>query len=200
MTNHPVEGRLLPDHVAGHVALEFCNTKALWGLPTEREYLLDFTVLALWAREHRVLTPAETRAVRGDALTDRERTAALRQARELRAALFAAVTAVGVRRTQGLAAVQRFVARAASRASYRDNGATLDLRAPLSPTVIVDRVALAAHRLLEEYGPDAVGLCASQACGWVFLDPSHRRRWCTMAICGNRAKARRYSQRHRLHA
>jgi predicted RNA-binding Zn ribbon-like protein len=31
----------------------------------------------------------------------------------------------------------------------------------------------------------------------VFLDPSHRRRWCIMAVCGNRAKARRYADRRR---
>jgi len=198
VTNHLVEGRLLPDHVAGHVALEFCNTKALWGLPTEREYLTDFTVLALWAREHRVLTSGETRAVRGDALTDGERTSALRQAREFRAALFTSVTKSGVRRMSALDEVQRFVARAASRARYRNVAGGVALHAPLAATVIVDRVALATHRLLEEYGPDAVGLCASQACGWVFLDPSHRRRWCTMAICGNRAKARRFAQRQHL--
>jgi len=200
VTNHLVEGRLLPDHVAGHVALEFCNTKALWGLPTEREYLLDFTVLALWAREHGVLTSAETRSVRGDTLSDGERASALRQAREFRAALFTSVTNTGARRMAALDEVQRFVARAASRARYVDTPGGVSLRAPVGATVIVDRVALATHRLLEEYGPDAVGLCASDACGWVFLDPSHRRRWCTMAICGNRAKARRFAERQRLQA
>ena len=56
-------------------------------------------------------------------------------------------------------------------------------------------VALDVHRLLDEFGTSAVGLCASEACGWVFLDPSHRRRWCTMAVCGNRAKARRFRER-----
>ncbi|MGH8861125.1 MAG: CGNR zinc finger domain-containing protein, partial [Jatrophihabitantaceae bacterium] len=35
----------------------------------------------------------------------------------------------------------------------------------------------------------------SEACGWVFLDQSHRRRWCVMAVCGNRAKAARFRRR-----
>jgi predicted RNA-binding Zn ribbon-like protein len=34
-------------------------------------------------------------------------------------------------------------------------------------------------------------------CGWIFYDTSrnHLRRWCSMKICGNRAKARRHYQR-----
>lgn len=187
----------MPDHVAGHVALELCNTKALWGLPTEREYLHEFTDLALWAREHSVLSPAETRAVRGALLTDREQAAALRQVRALRAALFATVTA-GTARPASAPEVHRFVARAVGRATYQPvPDGRLELAVPIGPTAIVDRLALLTHRLLEDYGPDAVGLCASQACGWVFLDPAHRRRWCSMAVCGNRAKARRFVQRQR---
>lgn len=40
-------------------------------------------------------------------------------------------------------------------------------------------------------------LCASDECGWLFLDTSknHSRRWCDMRSCGNRAKARRHHQR-----
>jgi predicted RNA-binding Zn ribbon-like protein len=40
---------------------------------------------------------------------------------------------------------------------------------------------------------------ACPACGWAFYDRSRNRSrtWCTMAICGNRAKARSYRSRHR---
>jgi predicted RNA-binding Zn ribbon-like protein len=34
-------------------------------------------------------------------------------------------------------------------------------------------------------------------CGWVFADPSGRRRWCSMAWCGNRSKVRRHAARAR---
>ena len=39
--------------------------------------------------------------------------------------------------------------------------------------------------------------CEDEACGWLFLDASraHARRWCRMADCGNRAKARRHYRR-----
>jgi predicted RNA-binding Zn ribbon-like protein len=201
VTNHLVEGRPLPDHVAGHLALELCNTKALWGLPTEREYLLDFTVLALWAREHGVLTAGEAAAARGDGLTERQRAAELRRVRSLRRAVFTAATRRGDDQEAALEQVRGFVARAVARSPYRAGpGGALALTAPFGPTAVADRLALAAHDLLERYGPDAVGLCASEACGWVFLDTSHRRRWCSMAVCGNRAKVRRFAERHRAAA
>ncbi|PZS34823.1 MAG: hypothetical protein DLM61_02955 [Pseudonocardiales bacterium] len=38
-----------------------------------------------------------------------------------------------------------------------------------------------------------VAVCAGRGCGWLFADPRRRRRWCDMAVCGNRAKARRYA-------
>jgi predicted RNA-binding Zn ribbon-like protein len=39
--------------------------------------------------------------------------------------------------------------------------------------------------------------CEGRDCGWLFLDTSKagRRRWCSMEICGNRAKVRRYRER-----
>lgn len=41
--------------------------------------------------------------------------------------------------------------------------------------------------------------CAQDSCGWVFWDVSKNRsrRWCSMRICGNRAKARSYAARQR---
>lgn len=44
--------------------------------------------------------------------------------------------------------------------------------------------------------------CASERCSWLFVDRSrtHRRRWCDMKTCGNRAKARRHYQRRKLRA
>jgi predicted RNA-binding Zn ribbon-like protein len=44
---------------------------------------------------------------------------------------------------------------------------------------------------------ERVGQCPG--CGWLFLDHSrnHSRRWCTMEVCGNRAKARRHHERQK---
>ncbi len=45
-------------------------------------------------------------------------------------------------------------------------------------------------------------LCGSETCRWAFYDRSrnHSSRWCTMASCGNRQKARRFRQRSKATA
>jgi predicted RNA-binding Zn ribbon-like protein len=40
--------------------------------------------------------------------------------------------------------------------------------------------------------------CRMDTCRWAFYDGSknHSRTWCSMSVCGNRAKARSYRERH----
>jgi predicted RNA-binding Zn ribbon-like protein len=42
--------------------------------------------------------------------------------------------------------------------------------------------------------------CPGEHCGWVFYDQSRNNssRWCSMAVCGGRTKARRHYRRHRI--
>ncbi len=49
---------------------------------------------------------------------------------------------------------------------------------------------------------DRLRICANDGCRWVFEDTSRtgRRRWCSMASCGNRAKAARHRARKRASA
>lgn len=59
--------------------------------------------------------------------------------------------------------------------------------------VVADAVALLAD-------PDRIARlhrCPGRGCGWVFLDTSGRRRWCSMATCGSREKMRRMYARRR---
>jgi predicted RNA-binding Zn ribbon-like protein len=60
-------------------------------------------------------------------------------------------------------------------------------------TAVVDAVALLAdpERLAR------VRQCPGRNCGWLFLDVSGRRHWCSMATCGSRAKMRRLYARQR---
>jgi predicted RNA-binding Zn ribbon-like protein len=66
-----------------------------------------------------------------------------------------------------------------------------DLFAPLWP------IARDAAELLASERVEYVRACASKTCEWLFLDESknHRRRWCDMTKCGNRAKVRRFYTR-----
>jgi predicted RNA-binding Zn ribbon-like protein len=59
-------------------------------------------------------------------------------------------------------------------------------------------IARSAAEILGE-GPTArVRLCANPACGLFFSDMSRtrRRRWCSMALCGNRHKVAAFAHRH----
>jgi CGNR zinc finger len=60
-------------------------------------------------------------------------------------------------------------------------------------------VALAAAELLANGDFDLVRTCESDDCVLHFYDrtKSHRRRWCSMATCGNRAKVQTFRARQR---
>ena len=63
---------------------------------------------------------------------------------------------------------------------------------------LVAAIARSAAELLVE-GPDApIRRCANPACRLFFYDDSrtHRRRWCSMARCGNRHKVAAFFRRH----
>jgi predicted RNA-binding Zn ribbon-like protein len=63
---------------------------------------------------------------------------------------------------------------------------------------LVAAIARSAAELLVE-GPDApIRRCANPTCRLFFYDDSrtHRRRWCSMARCGNRHKVASFFRRH----
>ena len=66
-----------------------------------------------------------------------------------------------------------------------------------SPEYLLWRVAWSAGELLMSGDLKRIRKCGG--CDWLFLDTSrsHRRRWCDMNTCGNRAKARRHYERGR---
>ena len=60
-------------------------------------------------------------------------------------------------------------------------------------------IARSAAELLASEQLRHVRACGSPTCQWLFLDTSkaHRRRWCDMKQCGNRAKVRKFYRRSR---
>lgn len=62
---------------------------------------------------------------------------------------------------------------------------------------VLFEICLEAVELLLSPERERVHLCEGPGCGWMFVDRSKagRRRWCDMALCGNRAKAREFRAR-----
>jgi predicted RNA-binding Zn ribbon-like protein len=193
-----VNGVVLPAPMAGHPALEFCNTLAGWAEPDPTDYLKTYDHLAVWSLASGQVEANVAEQLRRWASGHRiEAEGVLREARALRASVYSvALRPRPGREWDRVAAAAREAAclsklePGSDRARWRLPG-RVGLRLP------VLAVASPAAALLTSDDARHVRACPGRACGWLFLDRSGRRRWCTMATCGNRAKARRFTERHR---
>jgi predicted RNA-binding Zn ribbon-like protein len=212
MSWHLVDGVPLPDPVAGHPALDFCNTRAGWGTPTPKEYLSGPRALRLWVAEAglSVTTVAAEAGTATDTdgdldgdLDDHAGRRALQRALRLREALYGAALGRADGADWELLSLEAAAARAAARLEPGPDGARWRLRsgpgrlgAAHDPTLLaLHAVAAIAEELLVSPLAGCVAACPGVGCGWLFADPRRRRRWCSMAVCGNRAKARRFAAR-----
>lgn len=183
-----VDGCVLPAYLGGHPALDFCNTRA--GRDDRpREYLLDYAHLAAWARGAGLVGDEQAARLRRAAATA-DAAAELERARTLREACHAALT-TGARWDEVASAVHEALAALVLVPGGFELAPADELALPRLAA------ARAAGELLGSADAAAVGRCPGAGCGWLFLDRAGRRRWCSMAACGNRAKARRHAARAR---
>jgi predicted RNA-binding Zn ribbon-like protein len=96
-------------------------------------------------------------------------------------------------RALALAPARQRLARAGSGCAWRVAPAGPARPARLAPLLLAP-VLWSAGDLLAGSARGRVRCCANEQCLWLFLDQSKggTRRWCDMASCGNRAKARRH--------
>jgi DNA-binding SARP family transcriptional activator/predicted RNA-binding Zn ribbon-like protein len=183
-----VQNQWLPWNVGGHPALEFCNTYAGWNTPERpgSDWLRSYATLAVWAGYADFTDPGTVaRLVRLGRRSPREAGVVLDDARELRGSLYACL------RDPGDADAFGVVARYAQ-AAIRESVFTRDEdglgRWKLSPDAGLRLPLHAAARsgaeLLGDPRRYTVCACPSMDCGWLFLDPSGRRRFCSLATCG----------------
>ena len=59
-------------------------------------------------------------------------------------------------------------------------------------------IARSGTEIIAEGARARLRLCANPNCGLFFYDKSrtHRRRWCSMAVCGNRSKVAAFARKH----
>ena len=181
--------------LGGRPALDLVNTlRERWRRRVET--LVTPDDLGLWLVRAQLL-PAPERVT----------AARLRDARELREAIDACVQAAVAR----AAAPRRRSGRHRPVAGARRRTDQLDLAGDGTPVLgerapadavrrALGAVALdAAHMLGTHEEAARIRVCASETCSARFYDrsPAGRRRWCSMALCGNEAKARRHRERLR---
>jgi predicted RNA-binding Zn ribbon-like protein len=202
-------GTLLPsppelfERSGGDLCLDFINT---WGDRGRRETdrLEDYARLLRFAQESDLLERSALKALADRAAQEPSEAAkAFRQAVDLREALYRLFSARARNRALAAKDLERVnaslgAALAHLRLEPQNEGCqwawsevSEHLDAPLWP------ILRSAARLLVSPKLAWVRECDGAQCTWLFLDLSrtHSRRWCSMASCGNRAKARRHYQR-----
>lgn len=189
----------------GALCLDFANT--LGDRPRRtQEGLLSYDDLVRWAVQTGVVTAAAAKElVRHAQRSPLEGAAVVARAITLRESLYDTVSplAAGVAPSAGVVArLGPYVADLLSRLrlSPRPGGLEWRLANPAdSLDVMLPPIVRSALELLTGPESELVRECASASCSWLFVDRSrtHRRRWCNMKVCGNRAKARRFYARRR---
>jgi predicted RNA-binding Zn ribbon-like protein len=180
----------------GSLCLDFANTVDWSGqhepLTPDTDVLRDPDDLTRWARRLRMLPARPARIDEAE----------VRETHALRLAIYRAFAAHATGQTPPPAALQRIAADHAEAAragrltanpgAWRLDWADGDARR-VRFAVAVDALAILAdpERLRR------VRRCPGRGCGWLFLDTSGRRRWCSMTTCGSREKMRRlYEKQH----
>lgn len=188
----------------GRSCLDFTNTVDPRTGVNDRDYLVTYGDLVTWAVHAGVLTQAEARPLLREAARDPVRAGrALARAVALREAIyriFVTVARSGRPSASDLDILNGVLAEALARSRVVSKGRGFTWEWPAAETEL-DRIlwplARSAGELLVADELSLVRECAGEGCGWLFLDASknHSRRWCTMGVCGNRAKARRHYER-----
>jgi len=223
----PRESRVVYRFIAGNLALDFANTVHCVGLPDPLDELKTIGDLLDWARRAAVvhagdLTRLAARFRRDHAHARRALTRALRL-RSVIYELFSRLAEDGSFHKRALGEFNvwsrwamkhaRIAERANQQSSRRRKSG--DRRQEPEKTALVLawepsssdaldhvlwQVTRSATALLLSGESTRVRQCSDQYCSWLFVDASRngRRRWCSMQLCGNRARVRSYRRRQSL--
>src|ERR1700684_4107015 len=190
----PIPRKLIAHQVAGHLALDFCNTAGEHLAERPDELLRDWESFLRWATQVAIIGPESYLEL----LCHPEPVAPIAQLRE--AIYRVGLVIVGARRLseQDLAFIREQANAPRPEVKFRNNA--IQWRPSRSHASEQLCAVLASEALSLLCSPKAlrIGICEGGQCGWLFLDESRgkRRRWCDMNDCGSRAKARRYYEKH----
>lgn len=180
-----MSSRITPPFVASNLALDFINTK--FGVGTEqRECLDDDSSVVAWLRQAGALTEDLEGSPPG----------LVGLARELRENMRELVEAAKGGHPADPAVVNQVLERGSpfEKLDWDPSASVFrreEHRRNMEAESLLQPVARALVRLLTEENLQLVKQCEASDCVLLFHDQtkSHRRRWCSMASCGNRMKA-----------
>jgi predicted RNA-binding Zn ribbon-like protein len=197
---------MTPFHfIADELCLDFINTEVVQ--QDDRVDLLDdFDDLMAWYMEAGVIDAAQATALARRVGGGDGAARALKEARQFRAMLREMAERLSEGRTnlpqatldqlnRSLRAREGFSEIVRTKEGY----GTRFRRRLDEPAHLLVAVAESAARLLSEGDPALLRKCQNPRCILYFYDTTknHRRRWCSMAGCGNRAKVAAFYQRNR---
>jgi predicted RNA-binding Zn ribbon-like protein len=191
--------------LGGRLCLDFVNTIDPWYGDDRIDYISDYDELLEWAHRNGSATTHELAVLRQRAETaPLESVAVHRRAIDLRADLHALLRPDrGSETSRALLTLNTELRRAARYLQLIQTGSTFELDYVFDDeldAVLWPVVRCAADLLASPRDLSRVRECDGFNCGWLFIDTSKagRRRWCSMDICGNRAKVERHRTRAKV--
>ena len=191
--------------VAGELCLDFVNTLDYRLFPDRRKELLPtYQDLADWAAQAGSISATQRTALLREAEAHPRAAARARnKAVELRECLYRIIDSTARNRrprADDLVMLNRYRVEAFSNEELKATrrGFRLEWKdEPLQLDSVLWPIVQSASALLTSPDLQNVHECDMETCRWLFVDRSknHRRRWCDMKICGNRAKARTFYRR-----
>ena len=186
--------------IGNNLSLDFVNTLiAENGAP--KDLLEDFNDFAAWAIGANLLetTQAERLIKDWNAELETALTDAL-EFREVLREMFVGLAHAKPVKTAAIAAINREIQNKSGAAEIRktENGFEKSFRADYQkPRQMLAPIAESAADLLCYGDLSLIKKCESSECVLYFYDTTknHQRRWCSMAACGNRAKAAAFYRR-----
>ena len=193
-----------PLRVGEHVALDFLNSVVAPAAEV-LDFLHDGATLLRWLSDSAVVPAAVAAAARGYTPRQLDRLAA--EARELREwfrALVLRWVASGERavRAADLEHLNALMVRSPVTRQLVRRRAGIELHAQqvfAEPHAVMAALAAACAELLTQQRHEHVRKCENPSCTVLFADTKRgpKRRWCSMAVCGNRMKVAAHRARQR---
>ena len=190
------------------LCLDFVNTNDWHASSQPVESLFQYADLVLWCQRISLISPVETQELlRWAGESPEKAEVTLARAIALREAIYRIITGHVNSQSPEKLDLDLLNAELTSAAeSWKLMPALAGFAwdwdiSPENLAGVLGPIARSAADLLTSPELYRVGICADEdGCGFAFFDTSRNRsrRWCSMEDCGNRAKAQRHYQRHKV--